>query len=207
MKKFLILILIAAAAFSGWWFGRRDQSHEHAASTRRVLFYQSAMHPWVKSDKPGRCTICGMELSPVYEGESGYDADTKLVSLGKQGVTVTGIETVPVVKKIIRRTIRVAGMVDDDDSTHRRISATAEGRIEKLFVNFVGAEVEAGQPLASLYSPCCARSSPSTSHSPRSPRRAIAISSWPASASGSCATACPARNSTPQPRAARCRRS
>ena len=153
MKKLLILILIAAAAFSGWWFGRRDQSHEHAASTRRVLFYQSAMHPWVKSDKPGRCTICGMELSPVYEGESGYDADTKLVSLGKQGVTVTGIETVPVVKKIIRRTIRVAGMVDDDDSAHRRISATAEGRIEKLFVNFVGAEVEAGQPLASLYSP------------------------------------------------------
>ena len=153
MKKFLILILIAAAAFSGWWFGRREQSHDHAASTRRVLFYQSAMHPWVKSDKPGRCTICGMELSPVYEGESGYDADTKLVSLGKQGVTVTGIETVPVVKKIIRRTIRVAGMVDDDDSAHRRISATAEGRIEKLFVNFVGAEVEAGQPLASLYSP------------------------------------------------------
>ena len=28
------------------------------------------MHPWVKSDKPGRCTICGMELTPVYEGET-----------------------------------------------------------------------------------------------------------------------------------------
>ena len=153
MKKFLILILIAAAAFAGWWSGQHGHTHDSASSGRKVLYYQSAMHPWVKSDKPGRCTICGMELSPVYEGEAGFNADTKLVSLGKQGVTVTGIETVPVEKKVIRRTIRVAGMVDDDDSTHRRISATAEGRIEKLFVNYVGAEVEAGQPLASLYSP------------------------------------------------------
>ena len=153
MKKIPILILIAAAAFAGWWFGQRGHSHGASHDTRKVLFYQSPMHPWVKSDKPGRCTICGMELSPVYEGEAGFDADTKVISLGKQGVTVTGIETVPVEKKVIRRTIRVAGMVDDDDSTHRRISATADGRIEKLFVNFVGAEVTAGQPLASLYSP------------------------------------------------------
>lgn len=153
MKKFLILILIAAAAFSGWWLGQRGPSHGPAPSGRKVLYYQSAMHPWVKSDQPGRCTICGMALSPVYEGESGFDADTKLVTLGKQGVTVTGIETVPVVKQSIRRTIRVAGMVDDDDSKHNRLSATADGRIEKLFVNFVGAEVTAGQPLASLYSP------------------------------------------------------
>src|SRR6185436_8012669 len=41
---------------------------------RKVLYYQSAMHPWVKSDKPGRCTICGMELTPVYEGDPGIDA-------------------------------------------------------------------------------------------------------------------------------------
>ena len=153
MKKFLALILIAAAAFGGWWFGQRGHPHDAESAGRKVLYYQSAMHPWVKSDKPGRCTICGMELSPVYEGEAGFNADTTLVTLSKQSVTVTGVETAPVSRQVIRRTIRVAGMVDDDDSTHRKLSATAEGRVEKLFVNYVGAEVAAGQPLATLYSP------------------------------------------------------
>ncbi len=153
MKTFLTLILIAAAAFGGWWFGQHHHTHSPGPAGRKVLYYQSPMHPWVKSDKPGRCTICGMDLSPVYEGDAGLDADTALVTLGKQGVTVAGIETVPVLKRSIRRTIRVAGAVDDDDSAHRMLSATADGRIEKLFVNFVGAEVVAGQPLATLYSP------------------------------------------------------
>jgi membrane fusion protein, copper/silver efflux system len=153
MKTLITLILVLAAAASGWWFGQRSHSHDQQTGGRKVLFYQSPMHPWVKSDKPARCTICGMELSPIFEGDAGFDANSSLITLGKSGVTVAGIETAPVVKKTIRRTIRVAGMIDDDDSTHRRLSATAEGRVEKLFVNFVGAEVEAGQPLATLYSP------------------------------------------------------
>ncbi len=153
MKKFLFLILIAAAAFAGWWFGQHRHAHDSATAARKVLYYQSPMHPWVKSDKPGRCTICGMELSPVYEGEAGLSADPSLITLGKQGVTVTGIETAPVVKRTIRRTIRVAGTVDDDDSAHRRLSAPADGRIEKLFVSFADPEVAAGQTLATLYSP------------------------------------------------------
>ncbi|MFN9960192.1 MAG: heavy metal-binding domain-containing protein, partial [bacterium] len=33
---------------------------------RMPLYYQSPMHPWVKSHKPGKCTVCGMDLVPVY---------------------------------------------------------------------------------------------------------------------------------------------
>ena len=40
---------------------------------RKVKMYQSPMHPWITSDKPGNCTICGMELVPVYEGEAGME--------------------------------------------------------------------------------------------------------------------------------------
>jgi membrane fusion protein, copper/silver efflux system len=157
MKPFLLILLVCAAVFGGWWFGRHGQPRPGAgggaAGARKVAFYQSPMHPWIKSDQPGRCTICGMELSPVYEGESGFAADTNVVSLSKNGVTVTGVETATVKRQPIQRAIRVSGMIDDDDSAHRRLSATADGRVEKLFVNYVGAEVEAGQPLATLYSP------------------------------------------------------
>ena len=154
MKKILILISIAAAAFGGWWLGRHPHTSAASLSSgdRKVLYYQSPMHPWVKSDKPGRCTICGMELSPIYEGAKGFDADSPLIILSKDGVVTAGVETAAVARAPIRRTIHVAGMIDDDETKHRKISATVDGRVEKLFVNFVGAEVTEGQPLATLYS-------------------------------------------------------
>ena len=67
-----LLLVVAALAGAGGWFASRHFSGQHpggmnssAAAGRKVLYYQSAMHPWIKSDKPGRCTICGMELTPV----------------------------------------------------------------------------------------------------------------------------------------------
>jgi YHS domain-containing protein len=36
------------------------------AADRKILYYSCPMHPSVKSDKPGSCSICGMSLEPVY---------------------------------------------------------------------------------------------------------------------------------------------
>ena len=159
-RTFLFFLLIgsaALAALGGWQLGRQH-AHEPSASAaggRKVLFYQSPMHPWIKSDLPGNCTICGMKLVPVFEGEqaaAGGSEDAAVVRLSAQSINVLDVETAPVERQPLVRTIRVAGMIDDDDSRHRRLSAYVEGRIDKLFVNYVGAEVTAGQPLASLYS-------------------------------------------------------
>jgi len=43
-------------------------------------------------------------------------------------------------------------VIEEDDTRHRLLSAYVDGRIDKLAVNYVGAEVEQGQPLATLYS-------------------------------------------------------
>jgi Cu(I)/Ag(I) efflux system membrane fusion protein len=52
------------------------------------------MHPWIKSDKPGNCTICGMKLVPVYEGESTRDSSAEtLVKLSSQSINVLQVET------------------------------------------------------------------------------------------------------------------
>ena len=51
------------------------------------------------------------------------------------------------------RTLRVAGVIDDDETRHRILAARVPGRVEKLFVNYVGEEVHEGDPLATIYSP------------------------------------------------------
>lgn len=154
----LLLVAIAAiAGFGGWYLARHQfaSAGTHSASPgRKVAFYQSPMHPWIKSDQPGNCTICGMKLVPIYEGEKGLDEGitTGGVTLSKQVASTIQVESAPVSRQVLKRTIRVAGMIDDDDSTHRRLSAYVDGRVDKLHVNYVGAEVEAGQPLAAIYS-------------------------------------------------------
>ena len=158
MKSILSFGLIVVALVMGWYL-RGVQDHEtppkDASNARKVLFYQSAMHPWIKSDKPGRCTICGMELTPVYEGEKGFDATASgdVVALTQNQVQVLHVETAEVKVRPMVKTLRVAGVIDNDDRRHRVLSAYIDSRIDKLFANHIGAEVAKGEPLALIYSP------------------------------------------------------
>ena len=160
MKKLLPLLFVAVLAGIAGWFGRAHlasdaphpgDGHGDAASARRVLYYQSPMHPWIKSGQPGKCTVCGMDLVPVYEGSE--PSDGNLVTLSSNAVTVVGVATAVARRQPLTRELHVAGTIDDDDSRHRLLSAYVDGRIDALFVNYEGAEVVAGQRLASVYSP------------------------------------------------------
>lgn len=116
--------------------------------------YQCTMHPWIKSDKPGdKCTICGMALVAVSAGDSSVVADPNLVTLTPSAASVVGVRTAEVHRAPLVRTLRVTGVIDDDDTRHRILAARVPGRVERLFVNYVGAEVRAGEPLATVYSP------------------------------------------------------
>ncbi len=162
MKPLPAVILTLLVAVPATWFAARhlgpSQSghtgHE-APAERKPMFYQSAMHPWIKSDKPGRCTICGMELTPVYEGDQGPGgaAGVNIVPLPQSVIQVLNVQTADVVVRKLNRTLKVAGTIDDDTTRHRVLSAYIPGRIDRLHVNFIGAEVITGQPLAEFYSP------------------------------------------------------
>src|SRR3954466_14610758 len=150
-------LLLAVIFIAGTWLLLTRTSHSsHAvglkSAERKVLYYQSPMHPWVKSDKPGKCTVCGMELVPVYEGAQPAQATTDVVMLPPGAPNVASIKTVEVQRRPLARTLRVAGTIDDDESRHRILSAYTGGRVEKLFVNYEGAEVEEGQRLVTFYS-------------------------------------------------------
>ncbi|MCF7787719.1 MAG: efflux RND transporter periplasmic adaptor subunit [Prosthecobacter sp.] len=159
MKIFLTLLCIAAALGGGWFlrdhFGGMAMATATPSAERKVLFYQSAMHPWIKSDKPGRCTICGMALTPVYEGEKGLDVSSggDTVVLTQSQIQVLHVETAEAKVQPLSMTLRVAGSLEEDASRHRILSSYIDGRIDKLYVNFMGAQIKEGQPLVEFYSP------------------------------------------------------
>ena len=167
--KLLGTLSIIALAGGAGWFGAKYSGAggrpidaalaKPANGERRLLYYQSPMHPWIKSDKPGKCTICGMTLVAVHEGDEGFDEKgagggaRSTISLGSGSEQVLGVATAQVRQAPLIRTLRLSGRIDDDETRHRVLSAYAGGRIEELTVNFVGAEVKLGQKLALLYSP------------------------------------------------------
>jgi Cu(I)/Ag(I) efflux system membrane fusion protein len=144
MKK-LVYLLGAALLLQG--------CSKPAEEGRKVKFYQSPMHPWITSEKPGNCTICGMALVPVYEGDKPMEARAGLVTLHGESANVLGVTTVPVRRIGITRSLRFSGILEDDENIHRVIAAFYDGRIEQVNVLHVGQYVEKGQPLAAIYSP------------------------------------------------------
>ncbi len=150
-----------AVLAGGVILGLRNQHSESQSSktaskergSRKIAYYQSPMHPWIKSDKPGKCTICGMNLAAIYEGDPGYAGTGNLLTLSSNSVEVMGVATSQVITGKVVRTLRLFGTIDDDESKHHLLSATVDGRIEELNVHYNGAEVTAGQLLASFYSP------------------------------------------------------
>ena len=139
MKPFFSLFLFLAAAF---------------LLPAAPVTYQCPMHPWIKSYHAGdKCTICGMDLVAAPAGDARAAADPNVVTLSPAGASVVGVQTAAVRRGPLTRTLRVAGVVEDDDTRHRIIGARVPGRVEKLFVNYIGEEVRAGEPLATVYSP------------------------------------------------------
>jgi len=139
MKTFLSLLLFSFVATAG------------LAAPATV--YQCPMHPWIKADHAGeKCTICGMALVAAPAGGATAN-DPNLVTLTPASASVTGVRTTEVQRGTLVRTLRVSGVIDDDDTRHRILAARVPGRVEKLFINYVGAVVRAGEPLATVYSP------------------------------------------------------
>ncbi len=76
-----------------------------------------------------------------------------VVRLSASAITAIGVQTAVVTRQPLTRTVRVGGRIEDDDTRHRILSARVPGRVEKLFLTFVGEPVEAGAALATIWSP------------------------------------------------------
>ncbi|NBR10268.1 MAG: hypothetical protein EBT98_11595, partial [Opitutaceae bacterium] len=62
IKRLLLLLTVGAAAGGGYYLARTTK-HETATLPHAITSpYQCPMHAWIKLDRPGKCTICGMDL-------------------------------------------------------------------------------------------------------------------------------------------------
>ena len=128
MKR-LLLTALWVLTFSRSALPAAAAAHEHAkAGGPAAPVYRCPMHPWIKSEKPGKCTVCGMDLvaattMPTAEG---------VVALAPSIITAIGVETSVVSSQSLTRTIRVTGAIDDDDTRHRLLTARSEGRVSEV---------------------------------------------------------------------------
>ena len=150
------ILLVCAVAICGsgayalWRMATIGRSPGHA---RKVLYYQDSMHPWIKSDQPGKCTVCGMDLTPILEGQSGFGMREGMVVLSSNSVTVLNVQTEEVRRQQLSRAWRVAGTLEPNEAHKTIIAAPSPGRIQTSAVEFTGMEVEKGQRLITLFSP------------------------------------------------------
>jgi multidrug efflux pump subunit AcrA (membrane-fusion protein) len=112
-KTILIIALAVVLGGSALWFvpHRPVATNATTFAGRKILYYQSAMHPWIKSDKPGKCPICGMDLVPIYADEGGTNSAVGGITLNASSVTAIHVQTEAVERRTLRHIVRVAGSV------------------------------------------------------------------------------------------------
>lgn len=149
---FLSSEVLAGARYVGGILGFGHEHTDELVAVEddqgNVQYYTCGMHPWVILPKPGDCPICHMELTPIDPAKFTGEITIDPVVVQNIGVRVEPVTVGPLVK-----TIRTVGTVDYNEKAVRDVNIKVSGWIEKLYVDFVGAEVKAGDPLFELYSP------------------------------------------------------
>ena len=123
---------------------------------RKVLFYRNPMDPTITSPVPMKDSM-GMEYVPVYSAErsgaAGAVPGLADVEMSAEGVRLTGVQTAPVERGSLARTVRTVGTVVPDETRIHHFHTRVTGWVEKLHINFTGQYVRHGEPILSLYSP------------------------------------------------------
>ncbi|MFA6063072.1 MAG: efflux RND transporter periplasmic adaptor subunit [Gallionella sp.] len=155
MKIINISMLFAAllAGGAGYWLGgQREQGtgvQETSPVARKLLYYRNPMGLPDTSPIPKKDSM-GMDYVPVYQGD---DEDSRVVALSFEQVQKLGVTSEAAQRRVLNRTLRVAGRIELDERRIYTIAPKFAGWVEKLYVNSTGQTVHRGEPLFDVYSP------------------------------------------------------
>lgn len=153
------LLLIVLSLVVGYRLGlpapepSMDQVQGEGESPQEAQMYTCSMHPTVRlPDAKAKCPICFMDLIPV-SADSGGAGGERRIALSEAAVKLSQIETAQVGRFFPRSAVRLFGRVTYDETSVARLTAYFPGRLERLFVNYIGVSVSKGDHLAEIYSP------------------------------------------------------
>lgn len=129
--------------------GAESSPHSEGATASE---YTCSMHPQIRQPNPGKCPICAMDLIPVETANNDH-AEPGEISFSPHAQALAQIQTTAAERRIPDAEVRLFGKVLPDESLKRSITARFPARIERLYVNFTGVEVNSGDHLAKIYSP------------------------------------------------------
>jgi len=144
----LLAILGLLAIFLLPRFLPSDEVEASNTESEGTQYWISGMHPWIVMPEPGQCPICGMDLTPLDPEKFSSEIAINPVVVQNMGVRIAEVTEGPLIK-----TTRTVGIVEYDEERVRDLNPKVSGWIEEIFVDSLGARVEQGQKLFSLYSP------------------------------------------------------
>jgi RND family efflux transporter MFP subunit len=159
-KEILVLSFIAAAFAAGviygrWYRGAPGEPVVAAVSARKIISYTCSMHPDYKSDKPGKCPMCDMDLEPVYAEDPGRRApeSPQMIRISPEKQQLIGVQYGTVEYGPVSNTIRAAARIEVDENKLYHVQSKMEGWIDQVYVTLVGTQVKKNQPLLTIYNP------------------------------------------------------
>ena len=127
---------------------KNKEDHSKHNKSKETTFYTCSMDPQVKEDKPGKCPICHMELTPIKQD----DTEANEISLSKQQIQLGNITTQTISETQSSLEQNYTGVLTINQEKINSISSRAMGRIEKLYFKTIGDYVAKNQAVYQLYS-------------------------------------------------------
>jgi membrane fusion protein, copper/silver efflux system len=119
--------------------------------------WQCPMHPSIVQDHPGDCPICGMKLVKVAGTSEAAGAATpeglSEVTIDSSRQQLIGLKVVHAERGEVGGSWRTSGRVAVDETRVHHVNVKFSGFMEKVYGDFVGRPVKAGEPLFTIYSP------------------------------------------------------
>ncbi len=159
MKKITILYLalaVAAGLAFGYFLfhspGAQTSGPPAEVSDTSQSLWTCAMHPQIQLPQPGTCPICGMELIPVEGTEMAMD--NSRVSMTEHAAALAHVQTMVAgsMKGAPERLV-LSGKIRENEEANAIQASYFDGRLEHLYVNTTGENVQVGQRVATIYSP------------------------------------------------------